>query len=117
MRHELFSDPRVLPEFELKVIQAPQTITNNPTEYASWRETLSALEQKITRESFDVAIIGCGGYGLPLARELLKNFQMFFDKRDSVVDDREEMNRELLSIFNFYRNGRIVAQKWRCMLK
>jgi hypothetical protein len=67
VRHKLFADPRILPAFELKVIQAPQTITNNPTEYASWRETLSALEQKIARESFDVAIIGCGGYGLPLA--------------------------------------------------
>ncbi|MFZ4116161.1 MAG: hypothetical protein ACOYK6_05495 [Chthoniobacterales bacterium] len=66
VRQELFANPKVLPEFELKVIQAPQTITDNPKEYASWTETLKSLEQKITRESFDVAIIGCGAYGLPL---------------------------------------------------
>ncbi len=66
VRQELFTNPKVLPEFELKLIQAPQTITDNPKEFASWTETLNSLKKKISRESFDVAIIGCGGYGLSL---------------------------------------------------
>ena len=66
-RKELFTNPEVLPEFELKVIRAPQTITGNPIEHHSWIETLSSLEEQVFQESFDVAIIGCGAYGLSLA--------------------------------------------------
>ena len=34
--------------------------------------TLTALEKRIQRETFDVAIIGCGAYGLPLAATIKK---------------------------------------------
>jgi hypothetical protein len=66
-REKIFTNPKILPEFTLKVIKAPQTITGNPREYASWTETLKKLKESVQQEQFDVALVGCGAYGLPLA--------------------------------------------------
>lgn len=63
----LFDDPRVLPEFELKTIRAVQSIAYNDTGFADWFEALASMQQQIERTRFDVAIIGCGAYGFPLA--------------------------------------------------
>src|SRR3990167_1704948 len=67
VRQKLFHNPKVLPEFSLKVIKAPQTINGHSTEYASWSKTLEALKKQVQQEDSDVAIIGCGAYGFPLA--------------------------------------------------
>ncbi len=72
VRRKIFANPKILPQFELSVIKAPQTITGNPREYDSWTTTLKALEQKIEREKFDVAVLGCGAYGLPLGATIKK---------------------------------------------
>lgn len=67
LRKKLFANPKILPEFTLKLIKAPQTINSHSAEYASWSETLEALRCQVKQEDFDVAIIGCGAYGFPLA--------------------------------------------------
>jgi len=37
------------------------------TGYHSWFDALTAMEEEMAREPFDVAVIGAGAYGLPLA--------------------------------------------------
>lgn len=71
-RGKFFTDPKVLPQFELSVLKAPQTIAGNPREYDSWVTTLKILERRIEAAKFDVAILGCGAYGLPLAANIKK---------------------------------------------
>lgn len=66
VREKLFKDSHVLPLFELEVIKAPQTIAGTLREEDSWEKTLKILEGKIECANFDVAILGCGAYGLPL---------------------------------------------------
>lgn len=66
-RELLFSNPDVLPEFELKTLKAVQTIVGTKSEFASWFEALKYMEDEIDKIDFDIAIIGCGAYGLPLA--------------------------------------------------
>ena len=66
-REYLFADKRVLPDFELKTIKAVQTISNNKSNFQSWFQALDYMKEQINNTSFDVAIIGCGAYGLPLA--------------------------------------------------
>lgn len=66
-RELLFSNPDVLPEFELKTLKAVQTIAGNNSEFASWLDALKYMEDEIDKIDFDIAIIGCGAYGLPLA--------------------------------------------------
>jgi len=64
-RNTLFLDPGVLPEFELLTVLPPQTLSGNTGGFSSWSEALVALLDRIADKAFDVAIIGCGAYGLP----------------------------------------------------
>jgi len=63
----LFSDNRILPQFELKVIKSVQSIAGQKTKFNDWFEALDHMESQIQATDFEVAIIGCGAYGLPLA--------------------------------------------------
>ena len=65
----LFSDSNVLPEFkELRVIKAVQSVAGNkPEEFDTWFDALYSMEKQIDTVDFDVAIIGCGAYGMALA--------------------------------------------------
>lgn len=66
-RTALFKNQLVLPEFELLTIKAPQTIAGNTDGFSSWFEAFEETCNKISDLDFDVAIIGAGAYGLPLA--------------------------------------------------
>lgn len=66
-RERLFDDKRVLPEFDLQIIKAVQSIAGNPTGFSSWFDALDFMKREIDKRDFDIAIIGCGAYGFPLA--------------------------------------------------
>ncbi len=68
-RRKLFRNPKMLPEFELKTLQAVQTIAGTPPPpgIETWFDALDSMKSAVDRIHFDVAIIGAGAYGLPLA--------------------------------------------------
>lgn len=67
-RQMLFPGTAVLPELEsLTCIKAVQSIAGEKTEYATWFDALAFMQNQISECDFDVAIIGAGAYGLPLA--------------------------------------------------
>lgn len=67
-RAQLFPSRDILPEFaSLTVIQAVQGLAGQDTGYDSWFDALDAMERKMDASDYDVAIIGAGAYGLPLA--------------------------------------------------
>ncbi|HYX16390.1 MAG TPA: hypothetical protein VE944_18875 [Nostoc sp.] len=66
-REFLFKIANVLPAFDLDVVKAVQSITGNTDGFSSWFEAYDWLCEQISRKEFDVAILGCGSYGLPLA--------------------------------------------------
>lgn len=68
-RHELlFKDNRVLPKFELITIKAVQTIGGKgDNKFQTWFEALEYMIKKVEKIDFDIALIGAGAYGLPLA--------------------------------------------------
>lgn len=66
-RELLFQNPRVLPEFELKTIQAVQSAAGSTVNFPDWFAALAHMEKQIGATDFDVAIIGAGAYGFPLA--------------------------------------------------
>ena len=72
-RKLLFANEDYLPDFELKVFKAVQTIAGEKDErFADWFEALEYMKQQILPMDFDVAIIGCGAYGMPLASAVRK---------------------------------------------
>jgi hypothetical protein len=70
MRSYLFDNQDVLPEFELITYKAVQSIRGNPVPYKSWFDALDFMEKEIAKIQFDIAIIGCGAYGLPLSAHI-----------------------------------------------
>lgn len=69
-RKEIFPGRPVLPDFELKTIKAVQTLADQEDDrFNDWFEALDYMIDKMHQTDFDVAIIGCGAYGMPLAVE------------------------------------------------
>jgi len=69
-RELLFSNKDILPEFELKTIKAVQSYANSKTRYQNWFEALDDMTEQVTKTDFDIAILGCGAYGMPLAARI-----------------------------------------------
>jgi hypothetical protein len=67
-RETLFKDPQVLPKFHLETFKPVQSIAGNiPTGFTNWFAALDWMCEEIQKIEFDIAIIGAGAYGLPLA--------------------------------------------------
>ena len=71
-RFNIFKDKKVLPKFELKLVKAPQTLPGDSYSFSNWFETLDALTDEIYQIDFEIALIGCGAYGFPLASRIKK---------------------------------------------
>jgi hypothetical protein len=65
-RKQLFENG-LLPEFELEVIPAVQSIAGQQTEFADWFAALDSMKEQICQKDYDICILGCGAYGFPLA--------------------------------------------------
>ncbi len=107
-REKLFDDPDILPEFELKTLKAVQTIVGTKDErFSNWFDALNYMYDEALKINFDVALIGCGAYGQPLACMLKKAgkqaihiggaTQIMF----GIIGRRWELNsKEVSSLFN-----------------
>lgn len=65
-RGKLFDNTLVLPDFSLQVLNPPQTLAPFTGGYRNWIDALNDLTEKVLQHQFDVALLGCGAYGLPL---------------------------------------------------
>lgn len=66
-RSLLFENPDMLPQFSLDTIKAVQSIAGNKTQFETWFDAYDFMCNQISNKDFDIAIIGAGAYGLPLA--------------------------------------------------
>lgn len=67
-RTKLFANENILPEFaDLQTMKAVQSIAGQPVGFSDWFEALESMKEQINKIKCDVALIGCGAYGLPLA--------------------------------------------------
>lgn len=70
-REQIFPNSEILPEFELKTLKAVQTLCGEKDDrFATWFDALDYMYEQAIRIDFDIAIIGCGAYGMPLASKL-----------------------------------------------
>lgn len=70
-RNEIFPKKEILPECNLKVLKAIQSSGETvPQEYKNWSEALDALYYQCMEQDFDVALLACGSYAVPLASKL-----------------------------------------------
>lgn len=72
-RESIFPGTDILPEFDLYTLKAVQTIAGQQDErFKNWFEALEYMYQEALKIDFDIAILGCGAYGFPLAAKLKK---------------------------------------------
>lgn len=70
-RKEIFPGNKILPDFNLKVLKALQTSAGEKdARFRDWFEALDYMYEEALKIDFEVAIIGCGAYGMPLAARL-----------------------------------------------
>ena len=70
-REQLFLNNKVLPTFELLTLKAVQTSAGeNDERFSTWFEALDYMFKEAMKIEFDIAIIGCGAYGFPLAAKI-----------------------------------------------
>lgn len=70
---KLFVNKDVLPKFELITLKAVQSIGGKGNnEFKNWFEALEFMVNEIKKIDFDIALIGAGAYGMPLAYEIKK---------------------------------------------
>jgi len=70
-RLDLFANQEILPEFEsLETVKAVQSIAGNPVCFHSWFDALDWMKMEIDKKEFDIALLGCGAYGMPLAAHI-----------------------------------------------
>lgn len=66
IKDKLFLNPDFLPEFELLTVKAIQSLGGNCS-FSSWFDALDWMKGEMDRLDYDICILGCGAYGLPLA--------------------------------------------------
>lgn len=103
IKDKIFDNPQILPDFELITYKAVQTNAGGTCKYKDWFEALEAMYTDIQAIDFDVAIVGCGAYGLPLAAKLKRinkqvihlagATQILFGIRGARWDVRPEMQK------------------------
>jgi hypothetical protein len=68
----------IYPEFELKILKTPITYAGLPEEYYphdDWFQTTEYLKEQLASIDFDLALLSCGSYAMPLGlhiRDVLK---------------------------------------------
>ena len=75
LRKELIhKDPRVLPTFDWQTIKAIQTIGNQGDgRFETWFDALEFMKNEIDKMDYDVCLLGCGAYGMPLAAHVKRS--------------------------------------------
>jgi hypothetical protein len=66
-KRELLFNNNLLPEFELTVIKAVQSLGGGETPFSDWFEALNYMKNEIDNADYDICLIGAGAYGFPLA--------------------------------------------------
>lgn len=72
-REQIFPNTEILPEFTLLTQEAVQTVAGNKDErFDTWFDALDYMYSEAMKTDFDIALLGCGAYGFPLAAKLKK---------------------------------------------
>jgi len=75
-RHSFFKKKYVYPEFDLKLVSAPVTYAGLPPDLypaADWFATVESLCAEVSGIDFDIALLSCGSYAMPLGVHIKRN--------------------------------------------
>ncbi len=107
---KLFANPAMLPRFELLTLKAVQTSGNaSDSRFSDWFDALQWMCDECDKLDFDIALLGCGAYGFPLAAHIKQTgrqaihlggcLQILFGLRGKRWD---EMEPDIVAMYNDY---------------
>jgi hypothetical protein len=99
---KIWGEKKMCPEMDLQVYQSVQSI-GGIGPHGSWFESLNVMKDDISKIEFDVALVSCGAYGLPIVNhvknELHKTaiyvggaLQLFFGIKGRRWDNHDEIS-------------------------
>lgn len=106
-RRFLFENNDILPEFELLTYRSVQSIGGND-KFRDWFHALEHMKSDIDSIDFDIAIIGCGAYGLSLAAHIKRSGRKAFHLGGvtqilfGIIGSRWERKEKYAQLFNDY---------------
>lgn len=117
-REKLFANPDLLPEFELLTLKAVQTSGNAlDSRFSTWFDALQWMCDECDKLDFDIALLGCGAYGFPLAAHIKRSgkqaihlggcLQIFFGLKGKRWD---ELDPDVVAMYNEYWNYPMVTE-------
>lgn len=72
-RNKVFQSALYRPDFKsIEILVPPQTNAYRTEGYDSWMSAFNELKKLVAEKEFDVALIGCGSYGMPIAAHIKK---------------------------------------------
>lgn len=66
-REQLWKNQEILPDFKLITYRSVQSLFGVCDEFETWFDALNKMKDDISKIDYDIALIGCGAYGMPLA--------------------------------------------------
>lgn len=105
-RSVLYGGKTIIPDCQLLTLKAVQSLRGEAEQFQTWFDALAWMCQRVDRLDFDVALIGAGAYGFPLAAHIKRGgrkavhvggaLQLMFGIRGK----RWEKDEELLPFMN-----------------
>lgn len=68
----LWKNKDVLPNFTLNTLKSEQSSAGGKKKFSSWIESLKYMINELKQDDFDIALIGCGCYDIPISNEIKK---------------------------------------------
>jgi hypothetical protein len=108
VRDKIWGNPDTLPQFEsLQVLKAVQSLGGESNGFRDWFEALDYMKGEIDKLDFDIALIGCGAYGFPLAAHVKRigkksvhiggSLQLYFGIKGKRWEGRDFINQYFVS--------------------
>lgn len=72
-RELLFPGRAVLPTMDLVTVRTPQTLAGNNAGFRSWNEAFARTCELIDQQTYDIALVAAGSYGMPLSAHIRKS--------------------------------------------
>lgn len=108
IKDKLFKNKKMLPEFNLLTYRAKQTNAGGMGDGLDYKTALNIMIEDIKKIDFDIALIGAGGHGLPLANTVKSmdkqavtvggGLQLLFGIKGGRWDNHEDISK----LFNEY---------------
>lgn len=73
-KEKLFKNKEILPDFSsLETVKAVQSVAGNVVGFESWFDALEWMKMQIDSKDYEIALLGCGAYAMPLAAHIKRN--------------------------------------------